>query len=62
MGVDDNQHSYLDKFRQVVTEMGNALGYVRLMRAGSPEPQKPEAGRRVIHVYSVMYDSGSVPE
>ena len=35
LGVDDKQLSYLDKFRQVITEMGNALGYVRLMRAGS---------------------------
>ena len=28
--------------RRVVTEMGKALGYVRLMRAGSPEPRTPD--------------------
>ncbi len=34
LGVDDKGYSYLDKFRQLITEIGNALGYVRLIRSG----------------------------
>lgn len=26
--------SYLDQFRQLITQIGNALGYVRLIRSG----------------------------
>ena len=26
--------SYLDKFREVVTEIGNAMGYIRMIRSG----------------------------
>ena len=35
LGVDDQGLSYLDKFRQLVIEIGNALGYVRMLRAGA---------------------------
>jgi len=34
LGVDQAGMSYLDKFRILITEIGNALGYVRLIRAG----------------------------
>ena len=34
LGVDSEGRSYLDKFRILITEIGNALGYVRLIRAG----------------------------
>jgi WASH complex subunit 7 len=32
-GKTDRQ-SYLDKFRRLITEMGNAMGYVRMIRSG----------------------------
>lgn len=32
--MDADGRSYLDKFRVLITEIGNALGYVRLIRAG----------------------------
>ena len=31
---------YVSMYVSIVTEMGDALGYVRLMRAGTPEPLK----------------------
>eukprot|EP00004_Rigifila_ramosa_P020162 TRINITY_DN521_c1_g2_i4.p1 TRINITY_DN521_c1_g2~~TRINITY_DN521_c1_g2_i4.p1 ORF type:complete len:1097 (+),score=319.76 TRINITY_DN521_c1_g2_i4:490-3291(+) len=34
LGVTDSAASYLDQFRKLVTEIGNALGYVRMVRAG----------------------------
>lgn len=32
-GLDSNGASYLDRIRIIVTEIGNALGYVRLVSA-----------------------------
>jgi WASH complex subunit 7 len=32
LGVVDDRLSYLDKFRQLISEIGNALGYVRMVR------------------------------
>lgn len=34
IGSTDDGKTYLDRFRQVVTEVGNALGYVRMVRSG----------------------------
>ncbi|KAL0477343.1 WASH complex subunit 7 [Acrasis kona] len=34
LGVARSGLSYLDQFRQLITEIGNALGYVRMVRAG----------------------------
>eukprot|EP00286_Rhodomonas_abbreviata_P028524 CAMPEP_0181299654 /NCGR_PEP_ID=MMETSP1101-20121128/6465_1 /TAXON_ID=46948 /ORGANISM="Rhodomonas abbreviata, Strain Caron Lab Isolate" /LENGTH=1130 /DNA_ID=CAMNT_0023404825 /DNA_START=156 /DNA_END=3545 /DNA_ORIENTATION=+ len=34
LGLDAEKRSYLDKFRILITEIGNALGFVRLIRAG----------------------------
>mmetsp|Transcript_11124 Transcript_11124/g.26766 ORF Transcript_11124/g.26766 Transcript_11124/m.26766 type:complete len:1150 (-) Transcript_11124:108-3557(-) len=34
LGLDSEKRSYLDKFRVLITEIGNALGFVRLIRAG----------------------------
>lgn len=34
MGLNEENLSYLDQFRQLVTQVGNALGYVRMIRAG----------------------------
>jgi WASH complex subunit 7 len=34
LGVSPQGISYLDQFRQLITEIGNALGYVRMVRAG----------------------------
>lgn len=34
LGVSAEGLSYLDQFRQLVTQIGNALGYVRLIRSG----------------------------
>eukprot|EP01062_Namystynia_karyoxenos_P059273 TRINITY_DN50728_c0_g1_i1.p1 TRINITY_DN50728_c0_g1~~TRINITY_DN50728_c0_g1_i1.p1 ORF type:complete len:1241 (+),score=561.49 TRINITY_DN50728_c0_g1_i1:104-3724(+) len=34
LGTDDQQQSYLDQFRKLITEIGNALGYVRMVRTG----------------------------
>ncbi|XP_076180101.1 strumpellin and WASH-interacting protein isoform X2 [Ptiloglossa arizonensis] len=34
LGMTSNDLSYLDQFRQLVTQIGNALGYVRLIRSG----------------------------
>jgi WASH complex subunit 7 len=34
LGVNKGNQSYLDQFRDLITEIGNALGYVRMVRAG----------------------------
>ena len=34
IGSTDDGKTYLDRFRQVVTEVGNALGYMRMVRSG----------------------------
>eukprot|EP00009_Paramoeba_aestuarina_P010720 CAMPEP_0201541928 /NCGR_PEP_ID=MMETSP0161_2-20130828/71743_1 /ASSEMBLY_ACC=CAM_ASM_000251 /TAXON_ID=180227 /ORGANISM="Neoparamoeba aestuarina, Strain SoJaBio B1-5/56/2" /LENGTH=940 /DNA_ID=CAMNT_0047949507 /DNA_START=515 /DNA_END=3337 /DNA_ORIENTATION=- len=34
LGVTAEGYTYLDQFRQLITEIGNAMGYVRLMRSG----------------------------
>lgn len=34
LGLTDDGMSFLDQFRQVITEMGNALGFVRMIRMG----------------------------
>eukprot|EP01088_Endostelium_zonatum_P014541 TRINITY_DN3239_c0_g1_i1.p1 TRINITY_DN3239_c0_g1~~TRINITY_DN3239_c0_g1_i1.p1 ORF type:complete len:1217 (-),score=305.58 TRINITY_DN3239_c0_g1_i1:81-3731(-) len=34
LGVLDNGNSYLDQFRVLITEIGNAMGYIRLIRSG----------------------------
>jgi WASH complex subunit 7/WASH complex subunit 7, C-terminal/WASH complex subunit 7, N-terminal len=33
LGLTDDRQSYLDKFRSLISEIGNALGYVRLVRS-----------------------------
>ena len=35
LGTTKGGVSYLDKFRQLVTQIGNALGYVRMIRSAS---------------------------
>jgi len=34
IGTTKDKKTYLDKFRQLITEIGNAMGYVRLIRSG----------------------------
>jgi len=34
LGGGKDKQSYLDKFRRLITEMGNAMGYVRMIRSG----------------------------
>lgn len=34
LGVSEKSMTFLDHFRQLVTEVGNALGYVRMLRSG----------------------------
>eukprot|EP00475_Leptophrys_vorax_P004434 TRINITY_DN12649_c0_g1_i1.p1 TRINITY_DN12649_c0_g1~~TRINITY_DN12649_c0_g1_i1.p1 ORF type:complete len:865 (-),score=198.23 TRINITY_DN12649_c0_g1_i1:63-2531(-) len=34
LGVSEKGMTYLDHFRQLITEIGNALGYVRMIRSG----------------------------
>ncbi|XP_053999948.1 WASH complex subunit 4 [Hylaeus anthracinus] len=34
LGMTSDDLSYLDQFRQLITQIGNALGYVRLIRSG----------------------------
>ncbi|XP_043282662.1 WASH complex subunit 4 [Venturia canescens] len=34
LGMSEDGMSYLDHFRQLITQIGNALGYVRLIRSG----------------------------
>jgi WASH complex subunit 7 len=34
LGVSEDGRTYLDQFRQLITEIGNALGYVRMVRSG----------------------------
>lgn len=34
LGMTADGLSYLDQFRQLITQIGNALGYVRLIRSG----------------------------
>lgn len=35
LGTSKNGTNYLDKFRQLITQIGNALGYVRIIRTAS---------------------------
>ena len=35
LGVTANGLTYMDKFREAITELGNALGFVRMMRLGA---------------------------
>ncbi|XP_030379542.1 WASH complex subunit 4 [Scaptodrosophila lebanonensis] len=35
LGVSNNGDSYMDLFRKVITHVGNAVGYVRLLQSGS---------------------------
>ncbi|QDZ18172.1 subunit 7 of WASH complex [Chloropicon primus] len=35
LGVTNNGMTYMDKFREAITEVGNALGFVRMMRLGA---------------------------
>ena len=34
LGVNDKGESYLDQFRKLITEIGNAMGYIRMIRTG----------------------------
>ena len=34
LGQDEKGKSYIDYFRTIVTQIGNALGYVRMVRSG----------------------------
>lgn len=34
LGVTEDGSTFLDQFRQVITEIGNAMGYVRMVRSG----------------------------
>lgn len=35
LGLNSTGLSYLDQFRILITHLGNALGYVRMLRSGS---------------------------
>jgi WASH complex subunit 7 len=35
LGTSKNGTNYIDKFRQLITQIGNALGYVRIIRTAS---------------------------
>jgi len=34
LGLTAKKESYLDQFRQLITEIGNAMGYIRMIRSG----------------------------
>ncbi|KAI4825620.1 hypothetical protein KUCAC02_021300 [Chaenocephalus aceratus] len=34
LGITPDGHSYLDQFRQLISQIGNAMGYVRMIRSG----------------------------
>lgn len=34
LGITDNGQSYLDLFRELISHIGNAMGYVRMVRSG----------------------------
>lgn len=34
LGANESGHSYMDQFRMLIAEMGNALGFVRMARLG----------------------------
>ena len=34
LGVNKKNESYLDQFRYLITELGNAMGYIRMVRSG----------------------------
>ncbi|XP_031762922.2 WASH complex subunit 4 isoform X2 [Galleria mellonella] len=34
LGLDDDGQSYLDLFRELISQIGNAMGYVRMIRSG----------------------------
>ncbi|KCV72096.1 hypothetical protein H696_01503 [Fonticula alba] len=59
LGVRDKTGTqYLDEFRRVVTVMGNALGYVRLVRSGGLH----HASRVVAHVPEITQMTGTFGE
>jgi len=35
LGISSSGQSYLDRFQQLITEIGNALGFVRMLRSGA---------------------------
>lgn len=37
MGVSKEGKSFLDKFRELITQIGNTLGFIRMFRAGAIE-------------------------
>uniref|UniRef100_A0A0N5AK55 WASH complex subunit 7 n=1 Tax=Syphacia muris TaxID=451379 RepID=A0A0N5AK55_9BILA len=37
LGVSDEGYSFLDKFRVLITHIGNVMGYIRIVRSGSIE-------------------------
>eukprot|EP00039_Didymoeca_costata_P001169 m.50316 g.50316 ORF g.50316 m.50316 type:complete len:1190 (+) comp10662_c0_seq1:292-3861(+) len=34
LGLNEKNESYLDQFRRLITEIGNAMGYIRMIRSG----------------------------
>lgn len=34
LGLNDKHESYLDRFRELISEIGNAMGYIRMIRSG----------------------------
>ena len=45
LGVERNL-TVLDRFRLLLTEIGNAMGYVRMVRAGAPQPLEHAPAQR----------------
>lgn len=37
MGISREGTSFLDKFRELITQIGNTLGFIRMFRAGASE-------------------------
>lgn len=56
LGLNPLGQSYLDQFRLLVTQLGNALGYVRMLRSGSIHCSAESCGK-CISPSSVMSQS-----
>ena len=51
LGVSDPGKTFLDQFRVLITEIGNALGYVRMVRSAGMNATKALSQKQIILNY-----------
>jgi WASH complex subunit 7 len=50
LGLNSTGLSYLDQFRILITHLGNALGYVRMLRSGSIHCSGESCGKSTLKI------------